>query len=94
MHARFLLLMPRPLMFPCWQACNLSSFSLLPHCLHVSLPKGPLTPCHNSSPSNLHQGTVFTRASEVDHLIEHLFNHLTLCTHGAHALRVECGISP
>ena len=53
-------------MFPCWQACNLSSFSLLLHWLHESSPRGALTPCHNSSPSNLHQGTVFTGAPKAD----------------------------
>ena len=40
--------------------CNsLSSFGPLLHWLHVSSPKGALTHCHNSSPSNFHQGTVF-----------------------------------
>ena len=67
-----------PPMFPCWHACNLSS-SLLLHCLHVSSPKGPLTPCHTSSPSNCHQGTVFTRASKADHFLEKLFKYLTRC---------------
>ena len=58
---------------------NLSHFSLLLHWLHVSLPKGALTPCHNSSPSNFHQGTIFTRASKVGHFLEKLFKYLTLC---------------
>ena len=64
---------------------NVSSFSLLLHWLHASSPKGALTPCHNSSPSNFHQGTVFTRASKVDHFLENLFKYLTRvqCVRGA-----------
>ena len=62
---------------------NLSSFSLLLHWLHVSSPKGALTPCHNSSPSNFHQGPVFTRASKGDHFLENLFKYLTQCSRGA-----------
>ena len=50
--------------------------------LAVSLPKGPFTPYHNSSPSNFHQGTVFTRASKVDHLLEKLFKYWTWCPGG------------
>ena len=64
--------------FPIWQACNLSCFSLLLHCLHVSSLKA-LTPCHNSSPRNPHQGTEFTRASKVDHFLEKLFKYLMRC---------------
>ena len=60
----------------------LSSFSLLLHRLHVSSPQGALTPCHTSSPSNFHQGTVFTRASKIDHLLEKLFKYLTWCACG------------
>ena len=63
---------------------NLSSFSLLLHWLHVSSHKGPLTPCHNSFPSNFHQGT---RASKVDHFLEKLFKYLVWSAHGA---RVVC----
>ena len=39
---------------PHWKlVCNrLSHFSLLLHQLHVSSPKGALTRCHTSSPSN------------------------------------------
>ena len=36
-----------------WDWCNnLSSFGFLLHCLHLSSPKGALTPCHNSSPTH------------------------------------------
>ena len=65
-------------MFPCWQACNLLSCSLWLHRLHVS--QGGLASCHNSSPSNRHQGTkgpVFTRASKVGQ--EKAFKYLTWC---------------
>ena len=54
---------------------NLSSLSLLLHWVHVSSPKGALTPSHDPSPSNLHQGTVFTRASKVDQIVEKLFKY-------------------
>ena len=60
------------------RAVRILPLSLLPHCLHVSSPKGALTPRKNSSPSNLHQGTLFTRASKVDHFPEKLFRYLTL----------------
>ena len=53
------------------------------HRLHVGSPKGALTLCHNSSPSNLRQGTVFTRASKADHFLETLFKYLTRCARGA-----------
>ena len=33
----------------------------------MSSPKGALTRCRTSSPSNFHHGTVFTKASKVDH---------------------------
>ena len=69
------------MMFPCWQACNVSSLGLLLHCLHVTSPNGALTPCH-SSPSNFHQGTVFTRASKEDHFLEKVFKYVTRCTNG------------
>ena len=68
-------------MFLCWQACNLSSFSLLLHCLHVSLPKGALTASQNSSPNTLHQGTAFTRAPKVNHFFVKLLKYLTWCAH-------------
>ena len=64
---------------PCWRACNLSSCSPLLHRLHVTSPKGALTSRHHSSPSNLRQGAVFTRASKVDHFLEKLFKYLTRC---------------
>ena len=68
------LFMPCPfVMFSCWQAGNLSSFSPLLHRLHVSSPKAPV-PCHTSSPSNLRQGAVSTRASKIDHFLEKSFN--------------------
>ena len=44
-------------------------------CVHVSSPQGALTPCHSSFPSNLHQGTAFTRASKADHFLEKLFKY-------------------
>ena len=61
--------------------CNkLSSFSLLLCWLHVSLPKWGLTPRHNSSSRNFHQGAVFARASKIDHYLEKLFKYLTYHT--------------
>ena len=42
-------------------------------------PDGALTPCHNASPGNLLQGTVFTRASKVDDFLEKLFKYLMQC---------------
>ena len=63
---------------------NLSSFGLLLHWLHVSLLNRALTLCHNSSPGNFCQGTVFTIASK--DFLEKLFTHLTRsrarCTRG------------
>ena len=71
----------------------LSSFSLLLHWLHVSSPKGALTPCHNSSHSNFHQGTVFTRASTVDHFLDKLFqlpdDVPTQCPRGVHSVELS-----
>ena len=61
---------------------------------------GALTPCHSSSASSLHRGTVFTKASKVDHLLEKLFKYLTQCTHGARTVRKilrnqqTCGAAP
>ena len=54
-------------MFPCWQACNLSSFSLLLHCMcvHRRGPSQPAITLPPATPGNPHPGTVFTRASEV-----------------------------
>ena len=78
-----LLLVPCPfVIFPCWQACNLSSCSLLLHGLHARSPKGALAPRHNSPPSNLHHWTVCARASKVDHFREELFKYLTWCARG------------
>ena len=79
-HVRFFFFFARAMffvMFPCWQACR--SFSLLLHWLHVSSPKGALTPGHHSFPHNLHQGTAFTRASKADHFRGKLFKYLTRC---------------
>ena len=69
---------------------NLSSFSLLLHWLHVSLPKGALIPSHNSSPSNFNQATIFTWASRLNHFLDKLFKYPTRCAHGAHVVHVRC----
>ena len=75
--------------------CNiLSPVSLLLHWSHVSSPKGAPKLCHNSSPSNLHQGTVFTRASKEDHFLEKWFKYLTWYARGVGAVRARCKTVP
>ena len=63
----------------------MQSFVILPPVAALAaceLAQGGLTPCHDSSPSNLHQGTVFTRASKVDRFLGTLFKYPTQCVRG------------
>ena len=87
----FFLLVLCPLKFPCWQYCNLSSLSLLLRWLHVGSPQGAHTPSHKCSPSTLHQGTAFTRATKVDHLLK---KYPTRCAHGARTPPSACHFTP
>ena len=67
-----------------WDWCAIFViFQLVAARLHVRAP----TSCHNSSPSNFHQTTNFTRASKVDYFLEKSFKYLTRCEHGARAVR-------
>ena len=68
----------------CAMICHLSAYCTACEPVPVSSPKRALTPCHNSSPSNLHQGTVCTRASKVGHFLEKFLKQVTHCALGMH----------